>query len=270
MFAECIIALCSDSDHNTCCAGRTGENRMMKLYVLGMNGPFPEPGGATSGYLLTDGETKICMDLGSGTLQRLTERMEPADLDLLFFTHWHYDHCSDVLTLLYRLQAEGRKLKVIGPEDASSPVRAILEKDPQVELQTAAPGDRIQIGSLTLEVFRAVHPVPALMLRISDGKHVLCYTGDTNLQDGLDAFASQADLLLADGLFTEEIWTGSKPHLSAKLCAEIARDAGVRRLVITHLNPFIDKETLLKQARQAYPAAELARIGMCCQIGDEG
>ena len=247
-----------------------GENEMMNLYVLGMNGPFPEPGGATSGYLLVSGKTKIGMDLGSGTLQRLTELMEPADLDLLFFTHWHYDHCSDVLPLLYRLQASGRKLSVMGPADEASPIRAILEKDPQVHLQTAAPGDCIEVSGLRIQVYRAVHPVPALMLRISDGKHTMCYTGDTNLQENLLAFAQDADLLLADGLFTEKTWGKTKPHLSAKLCAELARDAGVRRLVITHLNPFIDKGTLLQEARQAYPASELAQAGMCYQIGDEG
>ena len=33
----------------------------MKLTILGMNGPFPAPGGATSGYLLESdsGETKL-------------------------------------------------------------------------------------------------------------------------------------------------------------------------------------------------------------------
>lgn len=243
---------------------------MMKLYVLGMNGPFPEPDGATSGYLLVSGHTKICMDLGSGTLQRLTGLMEPADLDVLFFTHWHYDHCSDVLPLLYRLQATGKRLRVIGPADAASPIRAILEKDPQVDLETTAPGDCFEIGGLQVKVFKAVHPVPAVMLRICDGQHTLCYTGDTNLHDQLLPFAQGADLLLADGLFTEETWGSGKPHLSAKQCAELARDAGVGRLVITHLNPFLDKGTLLSQARQAFPASELAQTGMCCRIGDEG
>lgn len=242
----------------------------MKLYVLGMNGPFPEPGGATSGYLLASGNTRICMDLGSGTLQRLTGLMEPADLDLLFFTHWHYDHCSDVLPLLYRLQASGRKLRVIGPADPASPVRAILEKDQQVELETAAPGDRIDVGGVRLEVFPAVHPVPAVMLRVTDGKNTLCYTGDTNLQENLVSYAADADLLLADGLFTVAAWAQTKPHLSARQCAELARDANVRRLIITHLNPFLDKGTLLQEARSAYPASELAQTGMCYQIGDEG
>ena len=45
----------------------------MQLRILGMNGGFPEPGGATSGYLLTDGDTSLILDLGSGTLAELTK-----------------------------------------------------------------------------------------------------------------------------------------------------------------------------------------------------
>ena len=45
---------------------------MMKLHVLGVNGPFPESSGATSGYLLEARDSLIQFDLGSGVLSRLT------------------------------------------------------------------------------------------------------------------------------------------------------------------------------------------------------
>ena len=40
----------------------------MELTILGMNGPFPAPGSATSGYLLTAGKARIALDMGSGVL----------------------------------------------------------------------------------------------------------------------------------------------------------------------------------------------------------
>jgi len=33
----------------------------------------------------------------------------------------------------------------------------------------------------------------------------------------------------------------------------------VKRLVVTHLNPSIDEQTLLREAREAFPAVELSR-----------
>ena len=131
-----------------------------------------------------------------------------------------------------------------------------------MKLADVAPGDRLTLGNITLEVFRARHPVPAVMYRLTgaDGK-VLCFTGDTNTVEGLREFARDADLLLADGLFPTEAWAEGKPHLSALQTAELARDAGAKRLVITHLSPLFDENQLLFEAREAFPGAELARCG---------
>ena len=82
----------------------------MELTVLGMNGPFPAANGATSGYLMRGEKTRVVMDMGSGTLGRLTALMPPEKLDALLLSHWHFDHCSDVLPLLFRLQACAAKL----------------------------------------------------------------------------------------------------------------------------------------------------------------
>ena len=44
----------------------------MRLHLLGTSGPFPESGGATSGYLLETGNSLFQFDLGSGVLSALT------------------------------------------------------------------------------------------------------------------------------------------------------------------------------------------------------
>lgn len=234
----------------------------MKLNVLGMNGPYPAPGNATSGYLLSAGQTLLQLDLGSGTLAVLTRLMPPEDLTALVLTHWHFDHCCDVLPLLYRLNGcEKAPLHVYAPVDDDSPIRQALMRDHAVVVHDIAPGDELVIGDVTLRVYPARHPVPAVMLRLSAEGKTLCYTGDTNVQDGLTDYAQDADLLLADGLFTKALWAENKPHLSAAHVAEIARDANVKRVVVTHLNPAIDPETLLKEAREVRQDAILAHCG---------
>ena len=237
----------------------------MRLTVLGNNGPYPAPEGACSGYFVTEGDTRLQLDLGCGTLSALTALTAPETLTALVFSHWHYDHCSDVLPLTYRLADHmargGAPLNVYGPADDMSPIRAQLAVCPGVKLHTLAPGDEVSIGSLTLTAWEARHPVPALMYRIRGKSGTLCYTGDTNTVPWLADFAREADLLLADGLFTRETWAEGKPHLSSTLAAEVARDALARRLVITHLNPNIDPAALLRQAREIRIDAQLAVIG---------
>lgn len=237
----------------------------MEVTALGINGPFPAANGATSGYLVTAGERRVQFDLGSGTLGALTALTAPEKLDALVFSHWHFDHCSDALPLIFRLEAalpvSDEPLRVYGPVDEASPVRAALRRCARVRLRDIAPGDVIDLHGLTLTIGAARHPVPSVMFRLTDGERTFCYTGDTNTLPGLADFVRDADLLLADGLFPEQLWTENKPHLSAALAGKLAADANVGRLVVTHLNPTIAPEVLLREARAAFPRAELARRG---------
>ena len=240
----------------------------MRMTILGMNGPYPAPGGATSGYLLAAGESRIALDLGSGCLARLTALTPPEELTALLLSHWHYDHCADVLPLIYRLEAcATQPLHIYAPVDESSLVRKAVQSCSKIvlhDIENSEFGIRnseFQVGDLQIKAYPARHPVPAVMYRIEQGGKVFCYTGDTNTVEGLADFAKEADFLLADGLFPDEIWAEAKPHLSARHVAQLAQDAGAKRFVITHLNPAVAPETLLRQAREVRIDALLARCG---------
>lgn len=239
----------------------------MRLTILGMNGPFPAPGGATSGYYLSAGETALGLDLGSGTLSRLTALTPPEELTALLLTHWHYDHCADVLPLIYRLEACAKQpLHIYAPVDGASLVRQAVQACKMVVLHDVQPGEAFAVREAQVEAFPARHPVPAVMYRISHAGRTFCYTGDTNTVDGLVDFARNADFLLVDGLFTEAAWSEGKPHLSAALAAQLAKDANAGKFVITHLNPAIDPQTLLREARAVRIDVLLAKAGDAYEV----
>ena len=234
----------------------------MELTVLGMNGPFPSAGGATSGYLVSTGETRVQLDLGSGTLAALTAVTAPERLTALLLSHWHYDHCSDVLPLIFRLEALAEEpLHIYAPADENALVRKAVQGCSKMVLHDIAPGDQLTLGEVAVTVHAARHPVPAVMFRLAAEGKTLCYTGDTNTVDDLVDFARGAHLLLADGLFPEKVWGEEKPHLSAALAAKLAQEAQVKRLVITHFNPTIDPVGLIAEARAFRPDVIRARRG---------
>ena len=234
----------------------------MRLHLLGVSGPYPASGGATSGYLLEAGGKALQFDFGSGVLSRLTAVFPPEDLDALFLSHWHFDHCSDLLPLIYRLEAAGRRIPVYAPEDPSSAVRKIVENAACFELQTVSPDSRILLSSdIQILVGPARHPVPGVGYRVEAEGKALGYTGDTNTLPSLADFYRGCDLLLADGLFPRADWAEGKPHLSAALAAELARDAGAGQLVLTHLNPAYAPELLLREAQPLFPRVRLAEAG---------
>lgn len=237
----------------------------MKLTILGMNGPYPAPGKACSGYLLQTPSAKIGFDLGTGTLANLTALTAPETLDALVFSHWHYDHSSDLLPLLYRLadaKAAGLPpLKVYGPLDESSATFRAARDSGLIELTILAPDDVFTVGGAEIRCLQARHPVPALMYRLTENGKIFAFTGDTNTVEGLPELTADADFLLADGLFTNATWAENKPHLSAEHCARLAAENHVKRLVITHLNPNLDDRVLFSEATAVFPKAELACMG---------
>ena len=227
-----------------------------------MNGPFPATDGATSGYLVSHNDTRLQMDMGSGTLAALCRYTAPEQLTAVLLSHWHYDHCSDLLPLIYRMESlmvQGvEPLHVYAPLDKRALVRQALLASPAFCLHDVQSGDCLQLGDVQVQVGAARHPVPGVMYRLTADGRSLCYTGDTNEVAGMVDFARGCDLLLADGLFPEAAWSSSKPHLSAAKAAQLAKDAGAGRVIITHLNPGIDPVGLLAEARSVRLDAVLA------------
>ena len=92
------------------------------------------------------------------------------------------------------------------------------------------------------------------------------FTGDSRPSPGTRNMAENADLLIHEATFADDeqpraVETG---HSTAREAAEIARDAGVRRLALTHLSArySLNASELLKQAREVHGNTVIARDGM--------
>jgi len=220
----------------------------MKLRILGMNGPFPAAGGACSGYLLAAGERYFMLDMGSGVLARLIALLNPLDLAAVLQSHFHYDHAADLGVLAYYLAATGanKAMPVYAPEKA-----AVLDMPSFAWRQeTKATFDDVRVSAM-----RVRHPVPAYAFKVEYEGKVFVYTGDTNTCEGLGEFMRGADLALIDACLPHAVWSEAAPHLSAKLAGELARENGVKRLILTHHNPKYTKDALLKEARKGFEDA---------------
>lgn len=232
----------------------------MRLTILGNNGPYPAPGGACSGYLLESdsGNTAVLIDCGAGVLARLFERVSIDRLDAIVLSHLHYDHMSDMLPLHYALQFNPRKrpLDVYAPRTPGE-VRALLE-DRQIDLW---PMCQATVGEMSLSFCPVRHPVETYAISVACDGARFVYTGDSNTDSALELFCNGADLLLADAGLSTADYSQEAPHLSAALCGKLARDAGVKRLLLTHFNPKYDPDELRSEAREFFPGAEIAACG---------
>ncbi len=233
----------------------------MQLTVLGRNGPYPAPGGACSGYLLTAGKQAYLIDCGAGVLSRLQAFMPLSAISAVFLSHLHFDHISDLFVLRYALQmlyASGDilkpTLKVFAPPEPEREF-GMLSQLGTFEMLKLQTGMKISQDGLDVRFEAMSHPFPSVAMRFEHGGRSFVYSGDTTRNDRLAPFAKGADLLLADCAFLHKDKTSAAPHLSAREAAEIANEAGVKRMLCSHFSPLSDPAHVTAEARHIFREA---------------
>ena len=241
----------------------------MRLTVVGCSGSYPGPSSPASCYLLEadlDGRTwRVLVDLGSGALGALHQYVDPLAIDAVFLSHLHADHCLDLCGyyVLRKYHPDGHqpRIPVYGPADtADRMARAYdLPTDPGMteEFDFREYAGVVELGPFRVEPIPVEHPVPAYGLRIEADGATVGYSGDTGPCAGLDAVATEVDLLLAEASFVSRDENPTKLHLTGAECGEAATRGRSKRLVLTHVPPWYDPQEALVEARTTY-AGEIA------------
>ena len=89
----------------------------------------------------------------------------------------------------------------------------------------------------------------------------IVYTGDTRPSKNLIRFAENADLLIHDSTFDDELWERAREdgHSTPGQAAETAKKAKAKWLVLTHISArYKDANLLLEQARKIFPRVDVA------------
>ena len=218
------------------------------------------------------------------------ERMADAGLDAdavsgVVFSHLHFDHAMGVVELFSRLIVRhGPPVTVYGPRDTDTYIEAALgfarvnsTSDfiqrwlDGVSVELTRPGDEREIGGMDVRSVEVPHApyLECLARRFEAGGRSLVYTGDTTYApEALVPLADGADVLVHEGyteMCLERMAEGLSEsaraglyrgvggtHSTAYSAGRIARDAGVRTLVLTHLMPLERDWELVEDARRAF------------------
>lgn len=252
----------------------------MKLTILGSGSPEAHVRRASSGYLIEAGEDTILLDCGGGVYDNLLRSGRlPSDVTHLFFSHLHSDHMMDYARLVHGAWDESAApLKVFGPPPISRITEGYFGKDgvlahdlvartehpgsqhvwvarggslprpwPTPEVEEVEPGFSYDGKGWRLTSCEALHAQPFLTCMgfaiESDGRKFV-YSGDAGLTDELAALAGGADLLLhwcyrLDGEESHPSIVNISPTPSDT--GRMAKDAGVKRLLLTHFRKHMDE-----------------------------
>jgi ribonuclease BN (tRNA processing enzyme) len=222
----------------------------MRVTLLGTGTAVPTPDRFPAGVLVEAGDETILIDAGPGVVRRLAAAgVSPDRVTTVLLTHYHPDHCADLVALLFALR--NPHLAGRGPLRMRGAPGLLRLLD---DLFTAwprwlEPGDAYQLdareigpGSFGLDGVEVtaspvVHTVHSLAYRVREegSDATVVVTGDVDEGEGVVDAARGADVLVCDAAFPDA--HAQERHLTAADAGRAAAEAGVRLLCLTHFYP---------------------------------
>lgn len=237
----------------------------MRLTIVGSGDAFGSGGRFNTCFMVEAAERRMLIDFGASSLVALRAmRIDPSSLDGVILSHLHGDHFGALPFFLIDAQLTSRRERpftIAGPPGTRDRLTAALEvffprssKNHwrfDLDIIEIVPGDPHEILGLSVDTIEVVHPsgAPSTAVRVSDGKRVLAYSGDTEWTEALIRVADGADL------FVIECYEHSR-RVPGHLCWTTLRqrlpDFRARRVMITHMNV-----TMLERVDEARAAGLL-------------
>lgn len=250
----------------------------MEVTVLGSGTAIPVPDRFPAGYLLTHESTHLLVDCGPGTLRRLAQtKTSLHDLDAVFLTHYHTDHCADLAALLFALRSPtfaGRKpLHLFGAPGLKRLLQLLAEawpwtlpRDYELRVTEVTPGNAA-LGSLDVRALPIRHTAQSLGYRFtarSSGASA-AFSGDADECEELVELARDSDFFVCDAAFPEDHRT--EGHLTPMLAGAHAQRANARTLLLTHFYPECEGVDVIGAAQKTFQghvlaAADLLRVAV--------
>lgn len=186
-------------------------------------------------------DTEVLIDCGEGTTQNLLQVGLTEGIEQVLLSHFHADHMSGLITLLWLFWGERRekRLEIFGPPGVREKINGLLNltHTPYGDLSFEISYHPLQAGEHKEEirVARAKHEPYTLAYRIDRDKS-LVFSSDTAPTEEIIKLAEGADLLIHEASFSNEgeETAHQRFHSTPKDAAEIASKANVDALALVH------------------------------------
>ena len=249
-----------------------------RLILLGTGGgPRPRRASSASAQVIVSNGAAYVVDCGDGVARQLAVAgVALTSLRHIFITHHHSDHNADYGNLIWLAWAAGLRTRVDtwGPPPLEKMTRLFFEMNaydistriadegrvplvPLVHVHEVSEGGVIlQDENAKVTAALVNHPpvAPAFGYRFDGHDRSIVISGDTAPSDSLIELARNADVLVHDALYAPAVdrLVAGVPnatslrrsilshHTTAEEAGRVARAAGVKLLVLSHLVPADD------------------------------
>jgi ribonuclease BN (tRNA processing enzyme) len=222
----------------------------VRLTVVGSGDAFGSGGRFNTCLLLETAKATLAVDFGASSLVALKARgIDPDRIDGIVLSHLHGDHFGGLPFLLLDgqfLARRERPLTIAGPPGTRARLDQLLEvffprstanqwrfRWEVIEIVVGQPTDVLGHSVTTTEVAH-YSGAPSTALRLSDGRSLFAYSGDTEWVEALVGVADGADLFICECYGYSGRLTG---HLTWEILKPRLPDLRARKIMLTHMNP---------------------------------
>jgi ribonuclease Z len=231
----------------------------------------------------------ILFDCGEGTLHQLLRAdVRPHEIEHLFLTHLHLDHIGGLtgfvfgsyyLGLRHGVALQRPQLQLHGPSETDqmfeslrgayrvdlaqrltmgAPPRGLFDET----VAKVAPGSVLKRPEYHITAAPADHGMEAYGFRIDYDGGSLALSGDTTYCQSIVDLARGADVLVHEAHMADQppadpvyraVWERiAAIHATPEQAARAAREAGVRRLILSHLRPDVNPVEVQRRAASEF------------------
>jgi len=276
-------------------SAQTCQASPVAVQILGSGGPRANTDRASASYLLwVGGRARILIDAGGGAYARFgASGANLDDLALIAISHLHPDHVSDLPALFWSLDPARKTppLPIAGPSgnnlvppldtflkvlfDQTSGAfrvlggmvggsgRGVPLEMTVTDVKKSDPSMVFNREGLTVTAVGIPHgDIPALAYRVqTQNKSIVFSTDQNGTNPKFVAFARGANLLVMHMAIAAG--ATSPLHAAPAVVGRIAQDAGVGRLVVSHIGQF-DLDAAVSDVKKAYTGALTVGTDLQC------
>lgn len=264
----------------------------MKITLLGTGGALLDPDRGHTSVLVEEGGRSYVMDMGTGaTRSMIGAFVDPLSVEAVLLTHLHFDHTADLPVFFLGSWMSDRDTApaVFGPAGTREMIASMFEGGvfdvdirarasypqrqrniavlrPQVTIYDAGlvmEDDRVRITALKVDHIPD-DVCKCYAFKVESENRTVVFSGDTAPVSGMADFARGADLLIHEATFPEEAIAfrakngiGTYSHTSPTQLGAIARDAGVKLLVATHIGHWDSTNPIVRRLASKHLPVEI-------------
>jgi len=229
----------------------------MKIIFLGVGEAISEQ--PNTSILIQDTKT-ILLDCGYSAAQVLWHySTNPNLLDAIYISHLHADHYFGLAPLLLRMMEEHREkpITIMCVKGYASMIEQSLDlafgeifKHIQfpIQYQEVSADDTYHFEPYTFTFAPTNHYRGNLAVKMSNGRTIVCYSGDGRMTEASQKLYKNCNLLIHDAYHVKNKPMGTPMyHESIETLAQYGIDSGIEKIALVHINKKENMNDVSKQ-----------------------